>query len=325
MIFDTHAHCYWNTLEPRIDEVFANMQKNWVIKATQIGCDISTSVQAISLARRFPGVFYATVWLHPETAQDNYEWIITNYEWESKSRHVEVWGILFWKDEQDFSYTRNDRKLDTLETLEQLIQENRDIVVAVGECGFDFHYLEGITPEISEQLQQNPHRYTELLSKGALEQIENQKYWWLEQWKLAQKYNLPLVIHTRDARDATLEFMKKHNINRCVMHCYSEDWDFARELLDFSDEIYFSFSGILTYKKSEKIQEAAKNIPLERILVETDAPFLAPQAVRGKVNEPAYTRYTLEKLAELRWVRVEDIEDRVYENSIRFYGLKISW
>lgn len=106
------------------------------------------------------------------------------------------------------------------------------------------------------------------------------------------------------------------------MHCFSEDWDFARELLEFSDEIYFSFSGILTYKKSEKIQEAAKNIPLDHILVETDSPFLAPQAVRGTVNEPANTRYTLEKLAELRGVSVGDIEDVIYENSLRFYQLQ---
>ena len=84
------------------------------------------------------------------------------------------------------------------------------------------------------------------------------------------------------------------------MHCFSEDWDFASRLIDFSDEIYFSFSGILTYKKSEKIQEAAKKIPLNKILVETDAPFLAPQVVRGQVNEPAFTRYNLEKIAELR-------------------------
>lgn len=165
--------------------------------------------------------------------------------------------------------------------------------MAVGECGFDFHYIDGTDGgKIPANLSN--------LSQKALEQIENQKYWWLEQWKLAQKYHLPLIIHTRDAREATLDFMQENNINRCVMHCFSEDLDFARMLLDFSPEIYFSFSGILTYKKSEKIQEAAKNIPLNRILVETDAPFLAPQSVRGQVNEPTYTRYTLEKLAELR-------------------------
>ena len=74
--------------------------------------------------------------------------------------------------------------------------------------------------------------------------------------------------------------MKEHSIDRCVMHCFSEDWDFARELLDFSNEIYFSFSGILTYKNALSIQEAAQKIPLDRILVETDAPFLAPIPLR---------------------------------------------
>lgn len=281
MIFDTHAHCYWDTLEPRIEDIVVNMQKNDVTRVTQIGCDIPSSLKAISLARRFPWVFYATVGHHPETAQD---------EWKGKS---EEWRIV--------------------EQFENLIQENRDVVVAVGECGFDFHYIDGTDGwKIPADLGH--------LTPKAQEQIENQKYWWLEQWKLAQKYNLPLVIHTRDARDATLEFMKTHSINRCVMHCFSEDWGFARELIEFSPEIYFSFSGILTYKKSEKIQEAAKNIPLSHILVETDAPFLAPQTVRGQVNEPAYTRYTLEKLAELKWVQVQDIEDIVYENSMRFYG-----
>lgn len=138
------------------------------------------------------------------------------------------------------------------------------------------------------------------LSLKAQEQIKNQKNWWLAQWELAKKYDLPLVIHTRDARDETLLFMRENNIDRCVMHCFSEDWDFAQELLEFSSEIYFSFSGILTYKNAPKIQEAASRIPLNRILIETDSPFLAPQAVRGTINEPANTRYVLEKLVELR-------------------------
>jgi TatD DNase family protein len=163
----------------------------------------------------------------------------------------------------------------------------------------------------------------ENLSKKAQEQIENQKNWWRIQFELAEKYNLPLIIHTRDARDMTLEFMKNEGIGRAVMHCFSEDLEFAEELLDFSDEIYFSFSGIVTYKNAPKIQEVAKNIPLDRILVETDAPFLAPQPVRGGINEPAHTRYNLEKIAELRGVRVEEIEDVIYENSLRFYGLVV--
>lgn len=201
-----------------------------------------------------------------------------------------------------------------IEQLESLIEQHRDIVVAVGECGFDYHYLDGTD---GGKIPFDRSHQTEKAKK----QIQNQKDWWIYQWELANRYDLPLVIHSRDTRDETIQFMKDNAIDRCVMHCFSEDWDFARELLDFSPEIYFSFSGILTYKKSEKIQEAAQKIPLHRILVETDAPFLSPQAVRGTVNEPANTRYTLEKLCELRTEKPLDIERQVYENSKRFYSL----
>ncbi len=277
MIFDTHTHCYWDTLEPQIEDIIVWMQSVWVAKAVQIGCDEESSIKAIGLARRFPGVFYATVWLHPESAQD----LVFNAEY--------------------------------MQNLESLIIENRDVIVWIGETGFDFHYLDG------SDGGKNPIDLGNL-SKKAKQQIENQKTWWIAQWKLAQKYNLPLIIHTRDARTETLVFMKEQGMSRCVMHCFSEDLDFAWKLLDFSDEIYFSFSGILTYKNAPKIQETAAKIPLNRILIETDAPFLAPQAVRGTVNEPANTKYVLQKLCELRSESSEEIERVVYENSLRFYN-----
>ncbi len=277
MIFDTHSHCYWETLEPRIDEIVANMKIHGITHAVQIGCDIESSEKAIALARRFPWIFYATVGHHPETAQDV----------------------------RDYSQA---------ELFEKLIIENRDVIVAIGETGFDYHYLDG-SDEWKKKVD------FENLTEKAKKQIENQKAWWIVQWELACKYDLPLVIHTRDARDDTLTFMKEQGIDKCVMHCFSEDWDFARELLEFSGEIYFSFSGILTYKNAPKIQETAMKLPLERILIETDAPFLSPQAVRGTVNEPANTRYVLEKVCELRSEPREEIEKTVYENSRRFYGI----
>ena len=151
MIFDTHSHCYWETLEPRIEEIILNMQKNGVMRATQIGCDRVSSEKAIALARRFPGIFSATVGLHPETAQD--QWTMNNDQW-------------------------------IMQELEKLLIHNRNVVVAVGECGFDFHYLDGSDGgKIRVDLDH--------LSDKAREQIENQRYWWKEQWKLAQKYSLP--------------------------------------------------------------------------------------------------------------------------------------
>jgi TatD DNase family protein len=236
------------------------------VKAVQIGCDIESSEKALSLAKRYPGVLYPTIGCHPEHAQH---------------------------------FTREAAERD-LGILESILVENREDIIAIGECGLDYHYL----------------------TENREEEISIQKYVWKVQGEWGEKYDLPLIIHTRDAREDTLRFMREHSITRCVMHCFSEDWDFARELLDFSSEIYFSFSGIVTYKKSEHIQEAAKNIPLNRILIETDAPFLAPQPVRGSVNEPANTLYNLEKIAELRGVSVNEIEDVIYENSMRFYGIK---
>lgn len=162
----------------------------------------------------------------------------------------------------------------------------------------------------------------ELSSQKAKNQIENQKFWWLAQWKLAQKYNLPLIIHTRDARDETLRMIKKYNFHSLVMHCYAEDPIMSKELLSFSEDIYFSFSGIVTYKNVLSIQETAKSVPLNRILIETDSPFLSPQVVRGTKNEPANTRYILEKICELRNESEVQIEEQIYENSLQFYNIK---
>ena len=254
----------------------------------QIGCDIETSTQAITLAHRFPGIFYATVGHHPETAQD----------------------ISFIVSQSDSS-TEGDQMITEFE---KIVIENRDVIVAIGETGFDHHYLDGTDGG-------NMAIDMDALSPQALEQIENQKRWWLAQWELAKRYDLPLVIHTRDARDATADFMIENGINRAVIHCYSEDSAFAQRLMGFSSEIYFAFGGILTYKKSEQVQATAKMLPLNRILLETDAPFLSPQAVRGSVNEPANTRYVLEKLIELRTESAEEIERVVYNNSLRFYGI----
>ena len=186
--------------------------------------------------------------------------------------------------------------------------------MAIGETGFDHHYLDGTDGG-------NIAIDMDALSDIAKQQVENQKRWWLAQWEIAKQYDLPLVIHTRDARDATADFMIAHGINRAVIHCYSEDPAFAQRLMEFSDEIYFAFGGILTYKKSEQVQETAQMLPLSRILLETDAPFLSPQAVRGTVNEPANTRYVLERLIALRTESAEEIERVVYENSLRFYGI----
>jgi TatD DNase family protein len=113
-------------------------------------------------------------------------------------------------------------------------------------------------------------------------------------------------------------------MTRLIMHCFSEDIEFASDLIAFSADIYFSFSGTVTYKNAPKIQEAASKIPLNRILIETDSPFLAPIPVRGTVNEPANVRYVLDKICELRCESREEIESALYANALRVYGIQKS-
>ncbi len=186
--------------------------------------------------------------------------------------------------------------------LETLARDCRDKVVAIGEIGFDYYHL---------------------TSGKEAEQIEIQLECFRAQAMLASCLDLPVVIHSRNAAADTLKHLKKCGVKRAVLHCFSEDLAFAQQLLDWSNEVYFSFSGSLTYKKASAIRNAAANLPLDRILVETDAPFLVPQAVRDvyATNEPALARHVMDFLKRLRREPEDVVEQAVWDNSNRFFGL----
>lgn len=279
MIFDTHSHLYFDQLAPREEEIVANMATLGVTHSVQIGCDIPSSISAINLAKKYPN-FYATVGFHPVDAQDPTT---------RKTRSSEAGNEL--------PTTRE----GIITEMRKLIEENRSHIVAIGETGLDYHYLEPDRADIQK----------------------SEQYFWLEaQATLAKEYGLPLVIHSRDANTDTIKYLKLYDVTHCVIHCFSENWGFAKELLQYSDNIYFSFSGILTYKNAPLIQEAASKIPLGRILIETDAPFLTPVPKRGEMNEPGFTKYILDKLQELRSEDPEEVKQVVFENSLRFYQIQ---
>ena len=163
-------------------------------------------------------------------------------------------------------------------------------VVGIGETGLDYHWCQG-------DLTWQHHRFrTHIQASNATA--------------------LPLIVHTRDAGADTLRLLQEEQAAAGVIHCFTEDVDFARQALDLG--FYISFSGILTFKNAQQIQEAAKFVPQDRILVETDAPYLAPVPKRGKPNEPAYVRYTAEFLAQLRGDSMAEVERYTCEN---FYHL----
>ncbi len=179
--------------------------------------------------------------------------------------------------------------------IDKLIELGQDPqIVAVGETGLDY-----------------------FRSTGDLDWQHNRFYRHIE---AAHHLDKPLIIHMRDAGDDTINIMQEANADRVggVMHCFADDWPIARRALDLG--FYISFSGIVTFKSAEKIREVALKTPLDRILVETDAPYLAPVPYRGKTNEPAFVRHTAEFVANLRDMPLEDFAQQTTDNFFTLFN-----
>lgn len=164
-------------------------------------------------------------------------------------------------------------------------------IVGIGETGLDYYWCKG---DLSWQHQ----RFADHI-------------------QAANESGLPVIVHTRDAAEDTLRILEECHTNSGVIHCFSEDVAFAKAALDLG--LYISFSGIVTFKNAPLIQEAAKYVPADRILVETDAPFLAPVPKRGKQNEPSYVRYTAEFVANLRGESLETLAQNTSDNFYRLF------
>ena len=177
--------------------------------------------------------------------------------------------------------------------VDQLVElAGRERVVAVGETGLDYFRTEG--------------------------DVEWQRERFRRHIRAAREVNKPLIVHTRAARDDTLKIMAEEGAAEAggVLHCFTEDWEMARAAMDMN--FYISFSGIVTFKNARELQDVARRLPMERMLVETDSPYLAPVPKRGKTNQPAYVRYVAEFIAELRG---ESFESLAAETTRNFYTL----
>jgi TatD DNase family protein len=141
---------------------------------------------------------------------------------------------------------------------------------------------------------------------------------------LARRVNKPLVIHTREAPGDTLDLLESEHAAEVggVIHCFSEDRAFARRALDLGFDL--SFSGIVTFKNAHSVHDVAAWAPVDRVMVETDSPYLAPVPRRGKTNEPSYLVYTARRVAELRGLTVEEIERRTTDNACRRFGAPLA-
>ena len=149
--------------------------------------------------------------------------------------------------------------------------------------------------------------------------VDRQRERFARHIRAARCVQKPLIVHTRSAAGETIELMKSEEAGGAggVMHCFGEDWDTAKAALD--EGFYISFSGIVTFKSAQTVRDVAKKVPLDRILVETDAPYLAPVPFRGKTNEPAYVKHTAECLAEIRQMDLDSFADLTTENFFRLF------
>lgn len=167
-------------------------------------------------------------------------------------------------------------------------------VVAIGEIGLDYYW------------EENPPR-------------ERQQQVFRDQLALAEELDLPVIVHDREAHADSLSIVRDFPRVRGVFHCYSGSAEMARELVRLGWMI--SFTGVLTYKNARRAVEAAQAVPLERIMIETDSPYMAPVPHRGKRNDSGYVRYVCEKLAEIKGISWEDCARITMENGKRFYGI----
>lgn len=190
---------------------------------------------------------------------------------------------------------------DEITKVEAQIVENRKYIVWIWEVWLDYFHLN------NEKIEEDK---------------EIQKRVFIENIALAKKFNLPLIVHIRDAWDDAYEILSKANFsNNIVIHCYTWNPEIAEKYLNLSDKVYIWFSWIVTFKNAIPVQETVPKIPLNRILVETDAPYLAPVPYRWKLNTSWYVKYVLDKIKELRSETPELVENTIYENSLRFYWI----
>lgn len=148
-----------------------------------------------------------------------------------------------------------------------------------------------------------------------------QKEVFIKQIKLANELNLPIDIHDREAHKDTYDIIQEHNNgSKVIMHCFSGSVEFARECVKAG--FYLGIGGVVTFKNAVKMKEVAKDVPLEKILLETDAPYLTPVPFRGKENQPAYVKYVAEEIASLRGISVEEVAQITTENAKTVFNIK---
>ncbi len=262
MIIDTHAHLSFPEFKDDLATVIARAKSVGVAKIINVGCDLKSSQDAVSMLKTDP-CLYATLGMHPYEAGF-------------------VDGKLMGEWEKIIENDKNSEKR----------------IVAIGECGLD--YFKAKVPK------------------------DVQKRAFQLQLRLAVKMDLPVIVHNRDADEDSLSVLVEMEKEvgkslRVVFHCYASDLDFAKKL--WAKGYLTSFTGVVTYPSALNVHEVAREVPEELFMVETDCPYLAPQAYRGKRNEPSFVTQVVGQIARLKRKNMQEIAEISTRNAERFFGV----
>jgi TatD DNase family protein len=271
MLIETHAHLDYPDFAHDLEDVLRRANEAGVTRIITIGTSIESSQRAVDLAEKYSNI-YAVIGVHPTYAEQAEEDVMTPLREFAKSRRV----------------------------------------VAIGETGLDYHHLPSVKAAKGKKVQV----FARALQGETEEEIEaniqdgsyksRQASLFQQQLDLATELGFNVVIHQRDAWDDTLEIMSPYSGRlHGVFHCFGGTPEQANEVLDLGH--FVSFTGIVTFKNGASVREVAAQVPLDKFMVETDCPYLAPVPFRGKRCEPAHTRLVAESIATARGISLEEV------------------
>ncbi len=252
MIFDSHAHYDDEKFETDRQEILDGLFSDKVCGIINCGCNLSSSLMSLKLAKEYNGIF-AAVGVHPHEAED--------------------------VDNNEFA------------EIVKLLDEKK--VVAIGEIGLDFHY------DFSPREKQ-------------IEMFEKQV-------KLSKELDIPIIVHDREAHEETYKILRKYK-PKGVVHCFSGSVELAKETIKLG--MYIGLGGAVTFKNAVKPVEVAAFTPIDRILLETDAPYMSPVPMRGKRCTSDMIEYTALKIAEIKGIDYETVENTTRKNTMNLFGIQ---
>ncbi|MEY2545119.1 MAG: TatD DNase family protein [Verrucomicrobiota bacterium] len=282
MLIETHAHLDYPNFAGDFDDVLRRANEAGVTRIITIGTSIESSRRAVDLAEKYPNVF-AVIGVHPT--------------------HVDQ---------------TND---DVITPLRELAKSPR--VVAIGETGIDYHYLPSVEAGKDKYAQvvnalgtQTEAQLEATIQDGAYKSKQAELF--QDQLDLAVELGLNVVIHQRDAWDDTLSILQNYTGKvRGVFHCFGGSLGQAEEVVDLGHLV--SFTGIVTFKNGRDVRDVASKVPIDKFMVETDCPYLAPVPFRGKRAEPAHTRLVADEIAKARNLTLEEIASATTATAERFF------